>query len=89
MIWKIEFTEQAKKQLKKLDKPVAKKIIAFLRERVSVAENPRNLGKALKGSKLGTFWRYRAGDCRIIVNVEDDICRVLVLKIGHRKDVYE
>lgn len=89
MTWAIEFSDQAKKELSKLDKPIAKKVIQFLKERILPAENPRLLGKALKGSHLGDFWRYRIGDCRIIVSIEDKIYRILVLRVGHRKDIYD
>ncbi|MEO6292965.1 MAG: type II toxin-antitoxin system RelE/ParE family toxin, partial [Burkholderiaceae bacterium] len=65
MVWQIELTETARKSLQKLDKPQARRITDFLRERVAGAENPRSQGKALTGP-LGGLWRYRVGDCRII-----------------------
>lgn len=83
MAWRIEFADAALKELAKLDKPVARRIVAFLRERVAVLDDPRSLGEALKGSKLG---RYRLGDCRII-NIEDEVLRILVLKVGNRRDI--
>lgn len=88
MAWQIEFEDAALKELAKLDKPVAKRIVAFLRERVAVLDDPRSLGEALKGSKLGEFWKYRVGDYRIITNIEDGVMRVLVLKVGNRREVY-
>lgn len=51
-------------------------------------DDPRSIGEALKGSKLGAFWKYRVGDYRIIARIEDDALRILVVRIGHRKDVY-
>ncbi|MFV3127915.1 type II toxin-antitoxin system RelE family toxin [Niveispirillum sp. KHB5.9] len=88
MAWRIEFDDAAKKDLSKLDKVAAKRVIAFLRERLSVGSDPRTLGEALKGSKLGDFWKYRVGDYRIIAHIEDSTITILVVKIGHRREVY-
>ena len=88
MAWRIEFEDAALKELSKLDKPVARRILTFLRERVAVLDDPRSIGEALKGSKLGEFWKYRVGDYRIITNIEDGVMRILVLKVGNRREVY-
>ena len=88
LAWQIEFEDAALRELAKLDKPVAKRILAFLRERVAVLDDPRSIGEALKGSKLGEFWKYRVGDYRIITNIEDGVMRILVLKVGNRREVY-
>lgn len=88
MAWLIEFDDKAKKELASLDKTVAKRITAFLRERVAPLDNPRNLGEALKGSKLGDFWKYRVGDYRVIASIEDGALRILVVRIGNRREVY-
>lgn len=88
MAWRVEFEDAALKELAKLDKPVAKRIVTFLRERVAVLDDPRSIGEALKGSKLGEFWKYRVGDYRIITNIEDGVMRILVLKVGNRREVY-
>lgn len=88
MAWRIEFEDSALKELAKLDKQVARRILAFLRERVAVLDDPRSVGEALKGSRLGEFWKYRVGDYRIITNIEDGVMRILVLKIGNRREVY-
>lgn len=88
MAWRIEFEGAALKELAKLDKQVARRILTFLRERVAVLDDPRSVGEALKGSKLGEFWKYRVGDYRIIANIEDGVMRVLVLKVGNRREVY-
>lgn len=88
MAWRIEFDESAKRDLAKLDKPIARRITAFLRERVAALDDPRHIGEALKGSQLGELWKYRVGDYRLIANIEDDAVRVLVVRIGHRRDVY-
>ena len=88
MVWRIEFEDAALKGLAKLDKPVARRILAFLRERVAQLEDPRSVGEALKGSRLGDFWKYRVGDYRVIVHIEDGALRVLILKVGNRREVY-
>ncbi len=87
MAWRIDLAESAKKQLSKLDQPAAKQITTFLRERVAGAENPRSTGKALTGP-LGGLWRYRTGDYRIVCDIQDNALRVLVIKIGNRREVY-
>ena len=88
MAWQIEFDDAAKKELAKLDKQAAKRIIVFLRERIATLHNPRSIGEALKGSRLGEFWKYRVGDYRIICNIEDGALCVLVVKVGNRREVY-
>ena len=86
MAWRIEFDEAAAKELAKLDRQVARRIVKFLRERVN--EDPRSVGEALKGSKLGAFWKYRVGDYRIVASIEDGALRVLVVRVGNRREVY-
>jgi Cytotoxic translational repressor of toxin-antitoxin stability system len=71
-----------------MDKQVARRITSFMRERVAALDDPRSIGEALKGSKLGAFWKYRVGDWRIIASIEDGALRVLVVRIGNRKEVY-
>lgn len=88
MAWRIEFDDAAKKDLAKLDKQVARRITTFLRERLAVLDDPRSLGEALKGSRLGDFWKYRVGDYRIIAHIEDGQLRILVVRIGNRREVY-
>ena len=87
MDWVIEFDHNVQKVLKKLDKPVAKKILDYLKNRVAKRGDPRTLGKELKGN-LANLWRYRVENYRIICKIDDKKMIVLVLKIGHRKDVY-
>jgi mRNA interferase RelE/StbE len=89
MAWKVEVSEEAERQLGKLDRQVAKRIVKFLNERIACLENPRSIGEALHGLKFGEFWKYRVGDYRIVVRIEDKILRVLVVKVGHRREVYE
>jgi mRNA interferase RelE/StbE len=88
MRWKIEIDPAAERELDKLDPQIAKRIIKFLRDRIAPLEDPRSLGDPLKGPKFGEYWRYRIADYRIIVRIEDDIMLILVLRIGHRRNVY-
>ena len=67
---------------------MARRILAFLHERVAMLEDPRSVGEALKGSKLGEFWKCRVGDYRIVAHIEDGALRILVLKVGNRREVY-
>lgn len=80
---------EADRQLDKLDRQVAKRILKFLNQRVRTLDNPRSIGEALRGSKLGEFWKYRVGDHRLICSIEDRRVLILVLRIGHRREVYE
>ena len=84
---KIEYSEQAFKQLSKLDKPVQKQIKNYMDE-VAALEDPRSRGRALKGT-LSELWRYRSGDYRIICNIQDDKILITILRLGHRKEVYK
>jgi len=88
MAWKIDFSPAALKQLNKLDKPVAQRILKFLRERVGGLDDPRKIGARLQGT-LSEFWKYRVGDYRLICSLEHDRLVVLVLRIGHRLEVYK
>lgn len=88
MAWRIEFERSAERELARLDREAARRILGFLRDRVSPLDDPRAIGEALKGSRLGNFWKYRIGDFRVIAAIEDDALRILVIKIGHRRDVY-
>ena len=87
MVWRIDLTDTAAKQLSKLGKVEAKRITAFLRERIAAVDNPRSTGKALTGA-MGGLWRYRIGDYRVICEIQDAIVTVLVVKIGARREVY-
>ena len=89
MAWQIEFSDTASKQLAKLDKPVAKRIRDFLRERVAVLNNPRSIGDALKDSEFGELWRYRVGDWRLICKIEDQRIMITVVRLGNRREVYK
>lgn len=79
MAWRIELARAAKRDLDALDPPIARRIVAL--------ENPRHIGAPLK-SESGKYWKYRVGDYRIVAHIEDAALRVLVLEIGHRREVY-
>jgi len=85
--WTIEFDPSAQKELAELDKSIARRILKFLYERLGKLDDPRKIGKPLHGV-LDQFWRYRVGDYRIICSLEHDRLLVLVLRIGHRREVY-
>ena len=88
MAWNVEVSPRAQRQLDELDKPVARRISRFLYERIGKLDDPRQIGERLQGT-LSDFWRYRVGDYRLICSLENDRLVVLVLRIGHRRDVYE
>lgn len=88
MAWKVELSSQALKALGQLDAQVARRILTFLHKRVAPLDDPRSIGEALKGSRLGEFWKYRIGDYRVISSIEDGALRILVVKIGNRREVY-
>ena len=88
MIYKIEFSDEAFKEFGKLDKYTQKLIDAWIRKHLETNENPRSFGKPLVGSKSGQ-WRYRVGDFRLLCLIQDDRLIVLVIKIGHRRDLYK
>ena len=88
MAWLIEFDKEAEKELRKLDKQIARRIVKFLRQRVAVLDDPRSIGEALTGSTLGDYWKYRVGDYRIIADIQDKRVCVQVVRIGNRREVY-
>ena len=88
MAWKIELVSGAQRDLDKLDPPIARRILNFLHTRIAPLDDPRQIGEALKGDKLGEFWKYRVGDYRIVSHIEDGTLRILVVKIGNRREVY-
>lgn len=88
MAWTIEFADTAIKQLKKMDRPVARSIIEYLDQRIAPCENPRDIGKKLVGPRYGHYWRFRLGDVRIICEIQDQKLVILVLELGHRREIY-
>lgn len=88
MAWRIELDPAAERELRKLDPQAARRILKFLHERVAKLDDPRSIGEGLRGSRLGEFWKYRVGDYRIISSIEDGALRILVVRIGNRREVY-
>jgi mRNA interferase RelE/StbE len=87
LAWTVEFQLTAQKQIRELDRSIQQRILSYFRKRVLTAENPRKLGKPLTGDK-GGLWRYRIGDYRAICKIEDERLIVLVLNVGHRREIY-
>ena len=88
MAWRIEYSIDADKEIAKLDNQVAQRIIKFMGGRVAKLENPRSIGEALTGSKLGNYWKYRVGNYRIIADIQDARLCVQVVRLGNRREVY-
>ena len=84
---RLVYSDKALKQLKKLNKIANARIVDYMDE-IAVLKNPRERGKALVGNFAG-FWRYRVGDYRILCRIQDDVLEILVVEIGHRKNVYD
>ncbi len=87
MAWTIEITRTAEKQIKKLGRVGQESLVRFLRDRLKPADNPRRWGKPLHGEEKG-LWRYRVGDYRLICDIQEEKITILVLRVGHRKEVY-
>ena len=87
-MWRIEWDDAARKELRLLGHTEQQRIIRYLRERITTTEDPRRFGKALTGDKAG-LWRYRIGDHRIVCRIEEDRFIVLILAVGHRKKIYD
>ena len=88
MSWVYRFDERALKDLKKLGRPAQAEIVAYLDDRVAGEADPRRFGKALKADLAG-LWRYRVGSYRVLCQIRDKELLVLVVTVGHRKNVYE
>lgn len=88
MAWTIEYADSALKKLRKLDRSVAKAILEYMDERVATLDDPKSLGKKLLGPRYGVYWRYRVGDVRIICDIKDEKLTILVVEVGHRKEIY-
>ena len=87
MLWKVEISDKADKQLLALDKPMRERIRNYVKD-LEKLPNPRMRGENLSGN-LSEFWKYRVGDYRLICRIEDDKLLVLVVKIGHRSEIYK
>ena len=88
MAYSVELSTEVDRELDKLDAQHCKRILKFLHARVAKLDDPRSIGEALHGSRLGEFWKYRVGDYRLICKIEDDRLVVLVLRIGDREEIY-
>lgn len=88
MAYEIEFDPDAVKDLQKLDRPIQQRLIGFLKARVAQLDDARSIGEALAGARLGTYWKYRVGDWRIICDIQDQRIVVRVLRVGNRREVY-
>ena len=88
MVYSVDYTKSAYKDLKKLDSQTRKLILSWIEKNLVNCSDPRIHGKALRGN-LRDEWRYRVGDYRILANIQDDKILILVLKIGHRREIYD
>ncbi len=88
MAWAIEFDIAAQRQLNKLDPTISRRILKFLLERVAKLEDPRQIGEWLQG-RFHHLWKYRVGDYRVLCSFKQEILVVLVLEIGHRREIYK
>lgn len=88
MNYNVEFTQRALKELKKIDRQIAALILGWVRKNLENCENPRLHGKALTANRTGE-WRYRVGDYRLIAKIDDEKIVILVLNIGHRREIYD
>lgn len=89
MAWNIELSPEARKNLDALGTMEAKRVLKFLHDRVRLMDNPRSIGGPLKGSRFAGLWRYRSGDHRILCEIQDEKIRILVVLVGHRREVYK
>lgn len=87
MAWSVSFDPRALTEVEKLDRPAQKRILRFITDRLVVTSDPRELGKPLTGGKAGIS-RYRVGDYRLICALRDESKEILVLRVGHRKEIY-
>lgn len=87
LAWQINFEDSAFKELGKLDKQVQKNILRYLRERIATGEDPRSFGQPLRNNLAG-LWKYRVENYRIICAINDNELTVLVLRVGHRRQIY-
>ncbi|MBD5518949.1 MAG: type II toxin-antitoxin system RelE/ParE family toxin [Lachnospiraceae bacterium] len=87
-MYKVEYASLAIKQLKKLDKHISALIIGWIEKNLVDCEDPRQYGKGLVANRSGE-WRYRIGDYRILADIQDDKLVILIITVGHRREVYD
>jgi mRNA interferase RelE/StbE len=83
VVWTVAFDADAADDLRALGSAERQRVLRYLRERIATPEDPRRFGKALTGDLAG-LWRYRVGSVRVIARIEQDMVRVLVLRVGQR-----
>jgi len=88
MAWNVELGERAERQLSNLAPQISRRIVSFLYERLCRLEDPRSIGEAPHGSEMGALWKYRVGDYRLIAEIQDNRLIILVVRVGHRREVY-
>ena len=86
-MWTLNFSAKAAKLFNKLDKPIQRQLAAEI-DKILSLDDPRQLGKSLTG-ELSGLWRYRAGDYRIVCEIQDNVLMILVVRVAHRKDIYD
>jgi mRNA interferase RelE/StbE len=88
MAWRVEFLPEAERELRKIDRADRERILEFLRSRPAGRADPRGLGQPLHGPELGKYWKYRVGDYRIACSIQDARIVIVVVRAGHRHEVY-
>ena len=88
MAWTIEYAQSSRKPMERLDPMVRRRIREFLSVRIAMLDDLRQLGEALQGTRYAGIWRYRVGDCRILVDIRDEVVTIIVVGVGHRGEVY-
>jgi mRNA interferase RelE/StbE len=86
--WRVTLDPDAIRDFDDLDGVVQKRVSKFLYERVTNLEDPRSIGEALRGSTFGDYWKYRVGDYRVVARILDRVVEVIVVRVGHRREVY-
>jgi mRNA interferase RelE/StbE len=88
MGWRIEFEQKAMHDLERLEARDARRILRFLQDRIALRDDPRSIGEALQGARFTGMWKYRVGHYRILCEIQDEKVTVLVVRIGHRREIY-
>ena len=88
MEYEVVFAEKALKSLKKMDKHISSLIIGWIEKNLQGCTDPRQFGKGLTANRSGQ-WRYRVGDYRLLADIQDEKITILIINIGHRRDIYE
>ncbi|HEY5819802.1 MAG TPA: type II toxin-antitoxin system RelE/ParE family toxin [Mesorhizobium sp.] len=88
MAWRLEYLQSARKSVERLNPQIRQRIRMYLVDRVATLDDPRKIGKPLKGP-MSAYWRFRVGDYRIICDIQDDRLVILVVTVGHRSNIYQ